>query len=131
MATSRDVTWLSQFYSNDTSVAQRERKGLVKSLRSGATSVRIHFQGLVSVVSFTTPFDYKVDASMFAQKNNEIDRDVFGLLASLHLPPAPLCDDATFIRRAFIDSIGTLPTAKEVRDFLADSQSDKRSKLGG
>ncbi|HZK80021.1 MAG TPA: DUF1549 domain-containing protein, partial [Humisphaera sp.] len=127
--TSRDVTWLSQFYSNDTSVLSVGENGLVKSLRSGATSVRVHFQGLVSVVSFTTPFDYKVDAAMFAQKNNEIDRDVFGLLASLHLPPAPLCDDATFIRRAFIDSIGTLPTAKEVRDFLTDSQNDKRSKL--
>lgn len=127
--TSRDVTWLSQFFSNDTSVLSVTESGRVKSLRSGATSVRVHFQGLVSVVSFTTPFDNHIDPAMFAQKNNDIDRDVFGLLESLRLPPSPLCDDATFIRRAFIDTIGTLPAPNEVRDFLADSRNDKRSRL--
>lgn len=126
---SRDVTWLSQFFSNDASVVGVSDNGQVTSLRSGSTSVRVHFQGLVSVVKFTTPFDNRVDPSVFATKNNEIDQHVFGLLESLHLPPSPLCDDATFIRRAFIDTIGALPSATEARTFLADSSSDKRSRL--
>jgi hypothetical protein len=47
----------------------------------------------------------------------------------LNLPPAPAADDATFIRRAFLDTIGKLPTAEEVGDFLADESPEKRDRL--
>jgi hypothetical protein len=41
----------------------------------------------------------------------------------LNLPPSARCTDEEFIRRAFLDTIGTLPTADELRAFLtADSQ---------
>ena len=54
-------------------------------------------------------------------------------LQSLNLPPSPRCNDEEFIRRAFIDTIGTLPTAQETRDFLADesasAQTNTRDKL--
>jgi len=45
------------------------------------------------------------------------------------LRPSEVCDDATFLRRAHLDIIGTLPTAAETRRFLADESSDKRSQL--
>jgi len=38
-------------------------------------------------------------------------------------------DDATFIRRVYLDVIGLLPTPSEVDAFLNDSTPDKRSKL--
>ncbi len=58
-----------------------------------------------------------------------IDELVFGRLKRLGIPPAPLCSDAVFVRRVFLDVIGTLPTAQEAKDFLADRDPKKRSKL--
>ncbi|MDB5292016.1 MAG: hypothetical protein JWL69_3257, partial [Phycisphaerales bacterium] len=125
----RDVTWLCQIVSNDSSIVSVTEGGLVKALRHGAASVRVHFQGLVAVVTFTTPYENHVDPSLFAQKNNGIDEHVFAKLAALNLPPSAGCDDATFVRRAFLDTIGVLPSPREVRDFLTDPRSDKHAKL--
>ncbi|HMO83545.1 MAG TPA: DUF1549 domain-containing protein, partial [Lacipirellulaceae bacterium] len=50
-------------------------------------------------------------------------------LQRLGLNPSPLADDATFLRRAYIDAIGTLPSVQEVEDFLADERPNKREAL--
>ena len=44
---------------------------------------------------------------------------------------APLCDDATFIRRVMLDLTATIPTAARTRRFLADKTptADKRTRL--
>src|SRR5690606_28965878 len=47
----------------------------------------------------------------------------------LRIPASPLADDATFLRRVYLDTIGTLPTAAEARIFLADPTDDKRTRL--
>ena len=57
---------------------------------------------------------------------NFIDEQIDQQLARLNLPASPACDDAEFVRRAYVDTIGRLPTADEVREFLADSSPDKR-----
>ncbi|MEZ6148502.1 MAG: DUF1553 domain-containing protein [Pirellulaceae bacterium] len=41
----------------------------------------------------------------------------------------PLVDDASFLRRAFLDTVGVGPKADEAREFLASDDPDKRSKL--
>lgn len=43
--------------------------------------------------------------------------------------PAPAADDAEFLRRASLDLIGCIPTAEEVRAYLADTSLDKPLKL--
>lgn len=58
-----------------------------------------------------------------------IDELVFARLKRLGIKPAPLCSDAVFLRRAFLDATGTLPEADEVRAFLADPHADKRARL--
>ena len=50
-------------------------------------------------------------------------------LKALNIAPSGPASDATFIRRAYLDAAGILPTSEEVEDFLADKSADKRAKL--
>jgi hypothetical protein len=60
---------------------------------------------------------------------NQIDRIVFAKLSSLKIQPV-LCSDAVFVRRIYLDVIGTLPTAKEAGDFIQDpNTAGKRQAL--
>lgn len=58
-----------------------------------------------------------------------IDDCVFNRLAKLGIRPAPPCSDQVFLRRAYLDAIGTLPTVEEARSFLADKSQNKRKSL--
>lgn len=60
---------------------------------------------------------------------NYIDEHVFGKLKSLRAVPAPLCSDRVFLRRAYLDVLGLLPTAEEARAFLGDDDPYKREVL--
>lgn len=61
--------------------------------------------------------------------NGRIDELVLARLKQTGMPPSARCSDATFIRRVYLDVIGTLPTSWEVRKFLADRKPDKRAAL--
>lgn len=125
----RDVTWLAQFFSNDESTVKVAPEGLATAVRAGETAVRVHFQGLVEVVSFTMPFDNRVKAVDYAARNNAVDDAVFKKLQALRLPPAPLCDDATYCRRVHLDLTGTLPDAEVATAFAKDASPDKRARI--
>ena len=60
---------------------------------------------------------------------NRIDGIVFAALKTQGLEPARLSSDAVFVRRAYLDVIGTLPTADEARAFIEDRDPRKRSAL--
>ncbi|MCJ7776885.1 MAG: DUF1549 domain-containing protein, partial [Sedimentisphaerales bacterium] len=60
---------------------------------------------------------------------SKIDELVFGRLKRLGIQPANACSDAVFVRRVYLDVIGTLPTAQEARTFLLDQDPNKRSAL--
>lgn len=59
----------------------------------------------------------------------EIDKLVFNRLRELGLSPAPICSDAVFVRRVWLDLTGTLPTATEAREFIIDRRPNKRQLL--
>ena len=61
--------------------------------------------------------------------NNHIDTLVMKTFRSRGIEPANLCSDAVFIRRVYLDVIGTLPEPQEVREFLQDSSPRKRAAL--
>ncbi|HSR87426.1 MAG TPA: DUF1553 domain-containing protein [Pontiella sp.] len=61
--------------------------------------------------------------------SEEIDRLVFAKLESLGIPPSDPCTDEVFLRRVYLDMIGTLPTKEEARQFLDSSSPRKRSDL--
>lgn len=57
---------------------------------------------------------------------NEIDRIVAATLREKSITPAGRCSDQVFIRRVYLDVIGTLPEPEDVRKFLKDARVDKR-----
>jgi len=58
-----------------------------------------------------------------------IDELVFLQLQQLGIQPANICSDAVFLRRAYLDVIGTLPTREEAGRFLLDRDPLKRGAL--
>lgn len=59
---------------------------------------------------------------------NNVDAYIAAKLDTTKVSPAPLTDDASFLRRATLDTIGLLPTPEELTAFLADSSKNKRAK---
>jgi Protein of unknown function (DUF1549)/Protein of unknown function (DUF1553) len=132
----RDVTWLTQFASNDGGMVDVDASGKVKVLRNGETVIRAHYQGQVAVLVVTVPFERSpLTLTLSPQgrgegtRGNFVDEHVFAKLAALRIPPSPLSSDEMFLRRACLDTIGTLPTEGEVTAFLADTRPDKRATI--
>ena len=59
---------------------------------------------------------------------NRIDEIVFAKLKALGIQPV-LCSDAVFVRRAYLDLTGTLPSAEEAKAFIQSSDKNKRVAL--
>ena len=74
-----------------------------------------------------SPHPFEIDAS--PAPLSRIDELVFGRLAKLGMQPARPCSDAVFVRRVYLDTIGTLPTGHEAREFLLSTDPRKRSLL--
>ncbi len=123
-----DVTRMSLFEANDTEMAEASHTGLVKTLDlAGQVAVMARYQGQVATFRATVPLGASVNK--LPPEKNFIDRAVFGKLKLLGIPPSPLADDATFLRRVSIDITGTTPTARDVTAFLVDKDPAKRAKL--
>jgi hypothetical protein len=60
---------------------------------------------------------------------NTIDRHLEAAWIAASATPAPPADDATFLRRAYLDLVGHIPTVGEVRAFETDRAPDKRARL--
>jgi hypothetical protein len=125
----RDVTRLTVFTSSDPAVAAVSSTGLVSFAQSGEVAILCRYLEELQTVRLT----YLEPRDGFAwtnpPQNNYIDKLVLAKLKMLSIPPSDLCTDAEFIRRAYLDVCGILPSPKEVRDFLADGSSNKRAKL--
>ena len=61
--------------------------------------------------------------------NNFIDEHVFKKLRTLRVNPSARCDDSTFLRRAYLDLLGVVPSGETARAFTADTAPDKRAAL--
>src|SRR5262249_6519366 len=58
-----------------------------------------------------------------------IDQLITARLTDEKVPPAPLADDAEFLRRIYLDLTGRIPSVAQVRAFLKDQTPDKRQRL--
>jgi hypothetical protein len=69
------------------------------------------------------------DGQAARPSRSKIDQLVFTSLKQLDVEPAAVCTDGVFVRRVYLDVIGTLPTADEARAFLKDTDLNKRERL--
>jgi hypothetical protein len=56
-----------------------------------------------------------------------IDVEIFDKMAKAGVPSAKLSSDTEFLRRIYLDLTGRIPSPEDVRNFLADSSTDKRN----
>ncbi|HEX3655552.1 MAG TPA: DUF1549 and DUF1553 domain-containing protein [Pirellulales bacterium] len=124
----RDVTSLALYESNDRATAEVTPRGLVKTLDiSGNMAVMVRYQGKVAVYSGSIPLGAPV--AKLPAARNFVDKLVFANLKAIGVPPSPICDDATFLRRVTLDIGGRLPTEAETAEFLASRAADKRDQV--
>jgi hypothetical protein len=129
---SRDVTHLADFSSNEKAVAEVDEHGVVRVAdATGEAAVVARYMGMVDVARVTVPPDELLPDAYYAAlpANNFIDPLAYARLRSLGLPASESCTDAEFLRRASLDAIGVLPTPEQARAFLADTDPAKRDKL--
>ena len=81
--------------------------------------------GIAGEPGVVRPFESVTDPT----PRGQIDRLVFESLTRAGIEKANLCSDAVFVRRVYLDTIGTLPTASEAREFLLDRKPEKRQDL--
>jgi len=125
----RDVTHLARFLSNNVSTAAIDSDGKVAAKGRGDTFVFARFNRFTigsEVIVLPADSTYKWSAP---PANNYIDELVYDRLQKLHLLPSELCDDETFLRRLYLDLTGLPPTPAEYEAFLADKSAGRRDAL--
>ncbi len=126
-----DVTRWAKYDSGDEGVASVDDSGLVTMHGFGEAPVTVWYLSHVTFARMRIPYPYNIDEAVFrrAPRHNYIDSFLLAHLEQLHLPPSPPASDSEFIRRAYLDAAGILPTPKEVKRFLNDKSPDKRNRL--
>lgn len=116
--TSEEVTSHALFSSNDDAIAEVNEIGNVTVHQPGLTVIMVRYSGKVAAVRIGAPLsDLKPEAISFTS-NNYVDDCVLSELKRLRIPSSPMCDDAEFLRRVYLDVIGRLPSITEARTFL-------------
>ncbi|MBT5020478.1 MAG: DUF1553 domain-containing protein [Planctomicrobium sp.] len=126
-----DVTEWVRWTSTNEAVCTVDSTGKVDIVGPGEGAIVGWFSSKISVTRITVPYVNEVPPEVYASLKpaNFLDEIINKQLQNINLPPSPMCDDATFIRRAYLDTIGLPPTPQEVKDFLADSTENKRDLL--
>lgn len=124
----RDVTALARFDTMDDGVVEVTSSGLAKAVGQGQAPLMVRYEGQAALAVFVVPFGPPAQLAGWSN-HSFVDELAAQKFRELGIEPSPLCDDATFIRRVFLDCIGTLPTVEETLAFLQSQEPNKRDKL--
>jgi hypothetical protein len=126
----RDVTPLAVFISNNDVTAKVADDGTVTGLQRGEAFIQARFGEFnVGVRVIVIPKDLPYQWPDVPARNY-IDEAVYAKLKKLRLSPSDVCDDATFLRRVYLDLVGQLPRPEEIERFLADDGSSSGAARG-
>lgn len=124
----RDVT-RQVIYEPANLLAVAGNDGLITARQPGETTVMVRFENLQTPVPLAfLPLRPGFQWSA-PPESNFIDTHVFAKLQRMRILPSSLCDDVTFLRRAFFDLIGQPPSRQEAEDFLRSTDPDKRARI--
>ena len=124
----RCVTTEAEYISNAETIAKVDGRGWVQvSDLAGEVAILARYMGQVSVCRITLP--QPGEPFPRPPEYNFVDRFIWDKLEILGIPPSDLASDSEFLRRVYLDTIGTLPTAVEAREFLKDTKPQKRQEL--
>ena len=130
----RDVTNLARFHSNNEGLATVDKEGLIQiGSAPGHVAIMASFLEEMETLQILIPnppqpeLTANTSSAESVAPQNFIDEHVDRRLGQLNLVPSGPCDDATYLRRVFLDIIGTLPTPAEARKFLDDPSENKRA----
>ena len=126
--TIRDVTQLARYDSLDEGMLAVTGSGQITTNGQGQAGVMVRFEGKAEICMVTTPYSESPELTDW-KNNNFIDEYAIAKFAELGIAPSAICDDATFVRRAYLDAIGSLPTPEEVTAFVSKEDPAKREKL--
>ncbi len=124
----RDVTSLALFGTNNSSVADIDAGGRVAAKGSGDTTVFARFSRFTVGAEVIVLPPVEGFAWPSPRENNYIDTLVFDRLKKLRIAPSELCDDETFLRRVTLDLAARPPTVDEYKAFMADRSEGKRAR---
>jgi hypothetical protein len=128
----RDVTRMASYQSNEVAVAGVGRDGVITTGPiPGAAAIMARYMGRIATCSVAIPLPGTVPAEVYAKlpRHNFIDELVWQKLGRLGITPSEPASDTTFLRRAYVDAIGRLPAPDEVRAYLGDPSPDRRRRL--
>ncbi|MDR3638353.1 MAG: DUF1553 domain-containing protein [Isosphaeraceae bacterium] len=128
-----DVTRWVKWSSADESVCRVDDEGKTQVIGPGEGSIVAWYASKLAIARVTVPYEGQpAGAGTVVDRRkarNFIDEQVDKQLARLNLPASPACSDAEFVRRAYVDTIGRLPSVEEARAFLADPAPARRDAL--
>lgn len=129
--TSRDVTRWAKYTDANAAVTAVSDSGSAKIQGFGEGAITAWYSSRLAVARVVVPYTNALTAAEIAPtpKRNFIDELVQAKLKELNLPLSARCSDAEFLRRAYLDTIGVLPTASVARSFLQDTNASKRDHL--
>lgn len=124
----KDVSSLAVFESTNPKI-DVSRLGHVKSTEPGETTIVVRYldrQATALLAFVPARADYVWSKPPV---HNYIDTHVDARLQKLRINPSQLCSDAEFLRRAYLDLLGQLPTPSDMRMFHVEHRPDKRARL--
>lgn len=124
-----DVTCMCRYTTNDDMICAIDEDGIVSSGEVGDSHVVVAYDKAVVPVAVLRPVSEQTgDRYPQLAGRTDIDQHVINKLRKLGIVPSDICTDSEFLRRVTLDVTGTLPTANQVREFLADSSPNKRER---